>query len=75
MSNANSSSFRVTSSFESDINLLSFGQHITSLCAGKMDANSDQDVLMIGSQTHVLAYDVNKNADLFYKEVSWLYHR
>ncbi len=69
MSTINSSTFRVSSSFESDISLLSFGQHITALCAGKMDDDGDQDVLMVGSQTHLLAYDVNKNADLFYKEV------
>ena len=42
---------------------------MTSLCAGQLDSGSSNDVLMIGSQTHILAYDVEKNADLFYNEV------
>ncbi len=57
------------SSSDSDITLLSIGQHVTSLAAGKLDPELDQDVLVVGSQTNVLAYDVEQNSELFYKEV------
>ena len=30
----------------------------------------DHDVLLVGSQTNLLAYDIEQNTDLFYKEVS-----
>ena len=33
--------------------------------------NEDKDVLLIGSQTHILAYDVDRNMDLFYNEVRY----
>lgn len=57
------------SSVESDTMLLSFGQHITALTAGKLDPSLNRDILLIGSQTNVLAYDVEKNSDLYYKDV------
>ena len=57
------------SSSDSDITLLSIGQHVTSLAAGKLDPELDQDVLVVGTQTNVLAYDVEQNSELFYKEV------
>lgn len=60
----------VTSSADSDLTLFSFGQHITALAAGKLDPNSTGDSLLIGSQTNLLAYDVEKNSELFYKDVS-----
>ena len=62
----------VSASSESDITLLSFGQHITALAAGKLDYESSNDSLLIGSQTNLLAYDVQKNAELYYKDVSLL---
>lgn len=49
--------------------LLSFGQHITSLTAGTLDPETNHDVLVIGSQTNIIAYDVEKNSELFYKDV------
>jgi Bardet-Biedl syndrome 2 protein len=61
----------VTSSADSDITLLSFGQHITALAAGKLDQNSPRDSLLIGSQTNLLVYDVEKNSELYYKDVSF----
>ena len=59
------------SSSDSDITLLSFGQHITALAAGKLDQGLETaaDTLFIGSQTNLLAYDVEKNSELFYKDV------
>ena len=40
------------------------------LYTGNLDPSSSADVLVVGSQTHVLAYDIEKNAELFYNEVS-----
>lgn len=57
------------SSMDLDVTLLSFGQHITALTAGKLDPNLTNDVLLIGSQTNLLAYDVEMNSELFYKDV------
>lgn len=62
------SRLRVTSA-DSDITLLTFGQHITSLTAGKLDGSQDNDVLLVGSQTNLLAYDIEKNSELYYKDV------
>jgi len=63
------SRFNVAVSSDSDLSLLSFGQHITALAAGKLNPNVGSDVLLIGSQTNLLVYDVEKNSELFYKEV------
>ncbi len=57
------------SSTDSDITLLSIGQHVTSLAAGRLDGELERDVLVVGSQTNVQAYDVETNSQLFYKEV------
>ena len=62
------------SSTESDVSLLSIGQHITSVAAGGLNPALDRDVLLVGSQTNLLAYDVEQNSDLFYKEVSAPHH-
>ncbi len=63
-----SSRLRVTSA-DSDLTLLTFGQHITSLMAGKIDSSANNDVLLVGSQTNLLAYDVETNSELYYKDV------
>jgi Bardet-Biedl syndrome 2 protein len=66
-----SSSSRVIPSFESDISLLTIGQHITSLSAGSLDLSNPSDVLLVGTHTHVLAYDVERNIELFHNEVCY----
>lgn len=53
---------------ESDVSLLSIGQYVTSLTAGRLDPALERDALLVGSQTNLLAYDVQQNSDLFYKE-------
>lgn len=55
---------------DSDISLLSINQSVTALCAGRLDSTSSRDILCIGTQTNLLAYDVHDNKDLFYKEAS-----
>ena len=37
--------------------------------AGKLGADAKSEQLFIGTQTNLLAYDVERNADVFYKEV------
>ena len=45
-----------------------FYVQITALCTGRF-ADDERDVLLVGTTTHVLAYRVEDNADIFYKEV------
>ena len=59
---------------ESDITLLSMGQHLTSLEVGRLHPQLDYDLLMVGSQTNLLAYDIEKNKELFYKDV-WIFEK
>ena len=61
---------RLELSDESDISLLNINQTITALAAGRLDPNRKNDILVVGTKTNVLAYDVENNQDLFYKEVS-----
>ncbi|XP_041369340.1 Bardet-Biedl syndrome 2 protein homolog [Gigantopelta aegis] len=59
---------RMSLSAEGDISLLNINQQVTSVCAGVLDGNAAKDVLVVGTQTNVLAYDVENNSDLFYKD-------
>ncbi|XP_005107459.1 Bardet-Biedl syndrome 2 protein homolog [Aplysia californica] len=52
----------------SDISLLNINQQITSLASGQLDLNCEGDLLVVGTPTNVLAYDINNNRDLFYKD-------
>lgn len=53
-----------------DVSLLNINQQVTAVCAGALNpSRPDRDVLVIGTPTNVLAYDVEDNSDLFYKEV------
>lgn len=51
-----------------DITLLNINQQVSALCCGSLD-DSQRDVLFVGTPTNLLAYDVENNSDLFYKEV------
>uniref|UniRef100_A0A8C3KT89 BBSome complex member BBS2 n=1 Tax=Chrysolophus pictus TaxID=9089 RepID=A0A8C3KT89_CHRPC len=42
----------------------------TCLAAGPLRASLRRDCLVVGTSTHLLAYDVHLNSDLFYREVS-----
>ena len=57
-------------SSEGDISLLSINQQVSAVCAGKLNPNIKNDVLAVGTQTNLMVYDVEKNTDLFYKDVS-----
>ena len=60
-------------SSEGDISLLSINQQVSSVCAGKLNPNIQNDVLAVGTQTNLMVYDVEKNTDLFYKDVSGVF--
>ena len=59
-----------------EVTLLNIGQQITALSAGVPDdessinADAPHDMLFIGTQNHLLAYNVEQNRDVFYKDVS-----
>uniref|UniRef100_A0A0A9WZM5 Bardet-Biedl syndrome 2 protein n=2 Tax=Lygus hesperus TaxID=30085 RepID=A0A0A9WZM5_LYGHE len=53
-----------------EISMLNVNQAVTSICAGKLNPNDDKEILLIGTQSTLLAYHVENNTDLFYKEVS-----
>jgi Bardet-Biedl syndrome 2 protein len=55
---------------DSDVNLLNINQHVSSVCAGRLCPNAVNDILAVGTQTNLLAYDIDNNSDLFYKDVS-----
>jgi len=52
------------------VSLLNIGQQISAICAAKLLPDSNRDVLVIGTQTNLLVYDVYQNSELFYKDVS-----
>ena len=54
---------------ENDLSLLNINQAVSSITAGQLNINSQNDVLVVGTQTNLLAYDVENNSDLFYKDV------
>lgn len=54
---------------QNEIMFLNINRKITSVVAGPLSPNLGHDVLMIGTQTSLMVYDVEENADLFFKEV------
>ncbi|EFA06343.1 Bardet-Biedl syndrome 2 protein homolog [Tribolium castaneum] len=51
-----------------EIATLNINQTITALTAGVLVPEDDKDVLIVGSETHILVYHVHDNKDVFYKE-------
>lgn len=49
---------------------MNINQKITAILAGKAIPNDDKDILVVGTVGSVLAYNVDLNSDLFFKEVS-----
>lgn len=54
---------------DTNINLLNINEVVTSLSTGQLNAAKKSDTLLVGTKTNILAYDVDNNMDLFYKEV------
>lgn len=53
----------------SSIRFLNINKKITAMDSGRLNPEEARDVLMVGTQTNLLAYDVEENKDMFYKEV------
>ena len=49
--------------------VLNINKEITSLAAGRLDPSKPHDAIITGTHTNLFAYDVEKNADVFYKDV------
>lgn len=54
---------------QNEIMFLNINRKITAVVAGKLNPNLEHDVLMVGTHTSLMVYDVEENADLFFKEV------
>mmetsp|Transcript_108077 Transcript_108077/g.241154 ORF Transcript_108077/g.241154 Transcript_108077/m.241154 type:complete len:724 (-) Transcript_108077:131-2302(-) len=54
---------------QNEVMFLNINRKITSVAAGALNPNLGRDVLMVGTQTSLMVYDVEENADLFFKEV------
>ncbi|OUM63270.1 hypothetical protein PIROE2DRAFT_10239, partial [Piromyces sp. E2] len=52
------------------IELIDMEQEVTSITCNKLDPNINRDLLIIGTKNKLLLYDVEKNSDLFYQEIS-----
>ena len=52
-----------------DLNILNINQKILCLTAGRLNDAVNRDSLVVGTPTNLLAYDVENNSDLFYKDV------
>lgn len=51
------------------MSLLNINQSITCVAAGALKPDAKNDILVVGTATNLLAYDVDNNTDLFYKDV------
>jgi hypothetical protein len=58
---------------EGNVSLLNVNQVITSLACGQLDEQLKKDLLVVGTNTNIIAYDIDRNVDLFFKEVSLKY--
>ena len=62
---------RIETTNDNEISVLNINQSVTCVSAGQL--KTDHDVLVVGTQTNLLAYDVEANSDLFYKDVIKLF--
>ncbi|VDP10560.1 unnamed protein product [Soboliphyme baturini] len=53
----------------SDVTVLNVNQHVKAMISCQLKPNSKRDVIILGTGSHFMAYDVNDNCDLFYKQV------
>ena len=49
--------------------MLNINQRVTALTTGRLNPSVLRDYLFVGTPTNLLAYDVENNADLFYRDV------
>lgn len=60
---------RAIASHDNDISILNINQQVSAVATGQLN-NSGCDTLLVGTPTNFLAYDVENNSDLFYRDVS-----
>ncbi|KAL1508789.1 hypothetical protein AB1Y20_004884 [Prymnesium parvum] len=53
---------------ENQVRFLNINRKISALACGRLSAKMKREVLLVGAQTTVLAYDVQENSDLFFKD-------
>ncbi|CAG9127360.1 unnamed protein product [Plutella xylostella] len=53
-----------------EVSELNLSQAVIALAAGPLKPDCNRDMLLIGSPSQILAYDVHDNADLFFKEAA-----
>jgi Bardet-Biedl syndrome 2 protein len=66
---ASSSSSSSTPLIDTNLSLLNINAGVTSISTGCLDLTNKNELLLVGTKTSLLAYDVNNNSDLFYKEL------
>ncbi|KAL0484490.1 bbs2, partial [Acrasis kona] len=54
---------------DNHIRFLNMNRDINSICSGTLNPKLKRDVLLVGTETNLLGYDVHNNADIFYREV------
>jgi|Transcript_82697 Bardet-Biedl syndrome 2 protein len=54
---------------QKNIKYLNINRTVTALSSGPLNPKSKNDILLVGTQTNLLAYDVEQNKDVFYREV------
>uniref|UniRef100_A0A7S1IWS5 Bardet-Biedl syndrome 2 protein homolog n=1 Tax=Eutreptiella gymnastica TaxID=73025 RepID=A0A7S1IWS5_9EUGL len=54
---------------QKNIKYLNINRTVTALASGPLNPKSKNDILLVGTQTNLLAYDVEQNKDVFYREV------
>merc|ERR1719433_1439585 len=54
---------------QNEVMFLNINRKISAVKAGVLNPNLSREVLMVGTQTSLMVYDVEENADLFFKEV------
>eukprot|EP00928_Gymnodinium_smaydae_P046709 TRINITY_DN31132_c0_g1_i1.p1 TRINITY_DN31132_c0_g1~~TRINITY_DN31132_c0_g1_i1.p1 ORF type:complete len:723 (-),score=166.02 TRINITY_DN31132_c0_g1_i1:61-2229(-) len=54
---------------QNEVMFLNINRKISAVRAGVLNPSLNRDVLMVGTQTSLMVYDVEENADLFFKEV------
>jgi Bardet-Biedl syndrome 2 protein len=58
----------VPSDANKELALLNINQSVMSVCAGNLNITEERDILVVGTPTNLLAYDIENNTDIFYKE-------
>ncbi|RZF34924.1 hypothetical protein LSTR_LSTR011418 [Laodelphax striatellus] len=54
---------------DKEFSLLNINQNITALCAGRLNPEEEKDILIVGTKGSLLAYHVENNSDIFYRQV------